>query len=68
MGGNITIAELFGVILKRRHTQGLLSREDYYELVDQVIEEYCQEGLLTDDDDIESIRTNLKMKWKEVEL
>lgn len=65
---NITIAELFGVILKRRHTQGLLSREDYYELVDQVIEEYHQEGLITDDDDIESMKDKLRMKWKEVEV
>lgn len=65
---NITIAELFGVILKRRHTQGLLARKDYFELVDQVVGEYYQEGLLTDDDDTESIKTKLKMKWKEVEL
>lgn len=65
---NITIGELFGVILKRRQTQGLLSKGDYFELVDQIVEEYYQEGLLTDDDDIESIRTKLKMKWKEVGL
>ena len=65
---NITIDELFGVILKRRHTQGLLSQENYFELVDQVVDEYHGEGLLTDDDDIESIRTKLKMKWEEVEV
>ncbi len=65
---NITIGELFGVILKRRHTQGLLSRENYFELVNQVVDEYHGEGLLTDDDDIESIRTKLKMRWKEVKV
>ena len=65
---NITIGELFSVILRRRHTQGLLSKENYFELVDQVVDEYHEEGLLTDDDDIESMKDKLRMKWKEVEI
>lgn len=65
---NITIAELFGVILERRHTQGLLSKGGYFELVDQVVDEYRREGLLTDDDDLESMKNKLRMKWKEVEV
>jgi len=65
---NITIGELFSVILKRRQTQGLLSKDDYFELVDQVVDEYHQEGLITDDDDIESVKTKLKMKWREIEI
>lgn len=62
----ITLNEIFEEIKLRRKTQGLFSQQEYYELIDQVIEERQASGLITDDEDIENLKIQLRAMWEQV--
>lgn len=62
----VSLNELLEAIKLRRRTQSLFSREEYFELIGQVIEEHQASGLITDDDDIENIKIQLRAMWDEV--
>lgn len=57
----------FQEIINRLEEEGAFDRDAYYDLVDEVLEEKLEAGLLTDDDDIESMKEGLKQRWPEAE-
>ena len=66
---NVTF-DLNGVlneIVSRMTDEGTADREAYYDLVEEVLEEKREVGVLTDDDDIEEMEDVLKRRWPEVE-
>jgi len=64
---DIEINELFSAARDKMETQGLFSREAYYEAIDEVLEEFQNDGLITDDDNTPEVREQLRKKWEEIE-
>lgn len=65
---DITNEELFRAIIDRVHTQGpIISKESYVDLVDEVIDEFMADGLISDDDDTATVRAELISRWPEVQ-
>ncbi len=64
---DVELNELFAAARDKMETQGLLSREAFFEAIDEVLEEFQNDGLITDDDNTPEIREQLRRKWKEVE-
>lgn len=64
---DVELNELFAAARDKMETQGLLSREAFFEAIDEVLEEFQNDGLITDDDNTPEIREQLRRKWKDVE-
>lgn len=58
---------VFNEIVARMTEEGTADREAYYDLVEEVLEEKRESGILTDDDDIEEMEDVLKKRWAEAE-
>ncbi len=58
--------EVLEEIKERMQTQGLFTKEEYFELVDEVVEEKRGEGELTNDFDFEGLKADLKEKWRDI--
>lgn len=64
---DVEINELYSAARDKMETQGLFSREAYFEAIDEVLEEFQNDGLITDDDNTPEVREQLRRKWAEVE-
>lgn len=60
---DISLTELLQEIGKRRENEARYTREGFYEIIDEVMEEYRKHGLITDDDDTEVVRSQLRSYW-----
>ena len=58
--------DMFNEIRELRETQGALTKEDYFELVDEYLEEKRDWGELHDDTNITAAREALRNKWAEI--
>lgn len=58
---------VFNEIVTRMEDEGAFDREAYYDLVEEVLEEKREMGVLTDDDDIEEWEDVLKKRWADAE-
>lgn len=58
--------EIFQDVLDRRQTQGSFSEEEYYDLIDEVVEEFLSDGIITSDDDLEELKADLRARWPQV--
>lgn len=58
---------VFNEIVTRLEDDGAFNREAYYDLVEEVLEEKREAGVLTDDDDIEEMEDVLKKRWPDAE-
>ena len=58
---------VFNEIITRMEEEGAFDREAFYDLVEEVLEEKRESGMLTDDDDIEEMEDVLKKRWPEAE-
>lgn len=58
---------VFNEIITRMEEEGAFTREAFYDLVQEVLEEKRETGKLTDDDDIEEMEDVLKKRWPEAE-
>ncbi|MCL4427335.1 hypothetical protein M1534_03205 [Patescibacteria group bacterium] len=58
--------EIFQDVLDRRQTQGSFSEEEYYDLIDEVVEEFLSDGIITPDDDLEELKADLRARWPQV--
>ena len=54
--------EIFQDVLDRRQTQGSFSEEEYYDLIDEVVEEFLSDGIITPDDDLEELKADLRAR------
>ncbi len=57
--------EIYQEIRTRMNKQGLATDEEYFELVDQVIDEYVDNGKMDMDDDDELLREELEAMWNQ---
>ncbi len=58
---------VFNEIVTRMEDEGAFDREAFYDLVEEVLEEKREMGVLTDDDDIEEWEDVLKKRWPDAE-
>ncbi len=58
--------EIFQDVLDRRQTQGSFSEEEYYDLIDEVVEEFLSDGIITPDDNLEELKADLRARWPQV--
>ncbi len=59
--------EMFQELRALRETQGLLTKEEYHELVDDYLDEKRDVGELPDDYNFSGAREALRAKWPEIE-
>lgn len=60
------LEEAFQEILARRQTQGALSKDEFLDLIEEVLEEKREEGLLDDDFQYKQAQETLATRWEEV--
>jgi hypothetical protein len=58
--GKNLVQELLGAARIRMQTQGEFTPELIAEITDEVIDEFMRDGLITDDEDIEVLKTELR--------
>lgn len=58
--------EIIEKIQSKRDFSGAFSEEDFYDLIDETITEYRQQGLINEDENIEHLRLELRSRWSEV--
>lgn len=62
--------EYFNEVLEetreRMQTQGLFKKEEYFELVEEVVEEKRDEGEIPNGFDFEALKAVLQDKWKDI--
>ena len=58
MGKDI-IVQLADAIMRRMQTQGEYSRELLEEITDEIIDEFMRDGLITDDEDTGTLKTDV---------
>jgi hypothetical protein len=58
---------VFNEIITRMEEEGAFDRDAYYDLVEEVLEEKRELGVVTDDDDIEEMQEVLRKRWPEAE-
>lgn len=58
---------IFNEIVTRLEEEGAFDREAYYDMVEEVIEEKREQGMLTDDDNTEEMEDVLKQRWPDAE-
>ena len=61
------IEEILSLVKKKMSEQGGYTHEAYSEYVDETIDYFLEKGKLTDDDNLEFIKTSLLDMWTEVE-
>ena len=64
---DVEINELLAAAKDKMETQGLFSREAFFESIDEVLEEFQSDGLITDDDNTPEVREQMRRKWPEIE-
>lgn len=58
---------VFNEIVTRMEEEGAFDRDAFYDLVEEVLEEKRESGVITDDDDIEEMVEVLKRRWPDAE-
>ena len=65
---DITADELYKAVLARRQNQAEFTKENYYDLIDEVIEEFQADGIITDDEDVEFMKSQLRGRWDQITI
>lgn len=63
---DVTISEIFNIILERRQSQGAFTHDEYLDLIDEVLEEKREVGEIDDDFDVEQAKEDLASRWDEI--
>jgi hypothetical protein len=58
---------VFNEIITRMEDEGAFDRDAYFDLVEEVLEEKLDLGVITDDDDIVEMKEVLKKRWPDAE-
>lgn len=61
------LEEAFNEVRSRMQTEGAMTQEEYLDLVDEVLEEKREEGLLDDDFNFKEAHEALEARWSEIE-
>ena len=61
------MSNLFEALKQQVREENVSSFEQYKELVDCLIEEKKSYGFLADEEDLEQIRCDLELRWREIE-
>lgn len=64
---DIDFIELINAVKGRFYNMAERTQENFYEAVDQVLEEKVQEGEFPDDFDVEDMREKLRLEWRDME-
>jgi len=62
----IPVSEIFEKIKNRMRDRGVAGEQEYYAIVEEVLDEYEDSNMITDDDNIEEVREKLEEMWREV--
>jgi hypothetical protein len=60
------LSDILDDIQDKREEQAAYTKEDFFDLIEETIEEYREEGLITDDEDTESMRQKLRACWEDI--
>jgi hypothetical protein len=66
-GGEYSFKELLGELKKEAKEETIQSDYEYTELIDGMLEEKKKLGLLSEDEDLEQLKSDLELMWPEVE-
>lgn len=58
--------EILQDVVQKREIEGAFTKQEFFDLIDEAIAEYQAQGLITDDDDIEALRAELRGHWKDI--
>ncbi|MBU0625826.1 hypothetical protein KKF05_05855 [Patescibacteria group bacterium] len=68
----LSIEDLYNEVCDRARSDGVLSREEWHDLVDEVLEEKRSQMKIEDDDDwqyiIESLQTRFELFSQEIDI
>lgn len=62
-----SLDEVFSEVRARRQSEGAFTKDEFEDLVEEVLEEKREEALLDDDADFEEARQALIARWPELE-
>ena len=63
----VSSQEIFKAVLARRQSQAEFTKENFYDLIDEVIEEFMSDGIMTDNEDVEFIKSQVRGYWDAIE-
>ena len=61
----MTPNEIYQEVRRRMAEQNLKADEEFFGMVDEVISDYIDRGLMAEDDDNEAFREKLELMWKQ---
>ena len=61
------VFEILNDIKGRMKAQGVYSKDEYIQLIDDVVSQWRREEKLDDDYNFEALKENLEIRWPEVE-
>lgn len=63
-----SLEEVFNEVRSRMQSEGALTEEAYMDLIEEVLEEKREEGLIDDDFNFKEAKEALAARWGEVEV
>jgi len=64
---DIDFIELLNAVRGRYFNMGARHRENYYEAIDQILEEKMQDGEFPADFDVETMKDKLRLEWRDMQ-
>lgn len=62
------VSEIYNSVKKRMEEKGLVSYDEYEQMVDDVIDEMTDNSRMTEEEDTKSLRENLESRFRENEI
>lgn len=66
-GAEYSFRDLLKELKKRAKNELIQSDYEYLEIIDELIEEKKNQGFFSEEEDLEQLRSDLKLMWPEVE-
>lgn len=66
-GGEYSFQELYKELKKKVFGEGVQSDYEYESLIEDLIEDKKKQGFLSEDEDLEQLKSDLMLMWPEVE-
>lgn len=60
------VQNMFFELKKRVEEQGITSYDEYVDMVEEIVEEKVEDGVLTVDEDLRQVQQDLQMMWPEL--
>lgn len=67
VGAEYSVNDLFKEIQRRTAIENIHTFDEYKDSIDEIIEEKKSYGFFRDEEDLEQIRSDLELRWREIE-